>query len=223
MRRPHFAALAGCFWLVGLITATNDLAAQSVPGFRMRAPALVPIGPLAPAGVPRLTGTPPSTFHHAHGFHQRFVSPFGFFGWYPFRAYSYDYRDDSVYADDTTANYATEGETRPGPAPMQDVYVLQDTLPDLGKLLVAFEAAGSKTVLRLTWPDEHHVGATQVAFFLTDSSRSVLSAQTVRAAPFTAVFEPPPETAYTGMTVVLPGGKLVTQYLPFKHRTATTR
>jgi hypothetical protein len=222
MRRTYLAAFAGCFWLVGLFTKVDSVAAQ-----RMRAPALVPLGPAAPPGVPRLTGTPPRAFHHGRGFHHRFVSPFGFFGWYPYGFYDYGYQDESMYGDDSTysvdstRDYSSEAPTRP--ASMQDVYVLQDTLPDLGKLVVAFEPAGSKTVVRLTWPDDHHVGATQVAFFLTDSARSVLSAQTVRTPPFTAVFDPPPATAFTGMTVVLQGGKLVTQYLPFKPRTASAR
>jgi hypothetical protein len=44
----------------------------------------------------------------------------------------------------------------------------------------------------------------------------VLSAQTVRSPPFTALFEPPPGTAFAGMTVVLPGGTLVTQLLPYR-------
>ena len=48
--------------------------------------------------------------------------------------------------------------------------------------------------------------------------RAVLAAQTVRSPPFTALFEPPPGTAFTGMTVVLPGGTLVTQFLPYRRR-----
>ena len=73
----------------------------------------------------------------------------------------------------------------------------------------------SEKLVRLTWVD-NGAGATQVAFFLADSSRAVLAAETVRSPPFTWRFEPPPRTKFVGMTVVLPGGSLVTQYVPYR-------
>jgi hypothetical protein len=72
---------------------------------------------------------------------------------------------------------------------------------------------GEKLV-RLTC--DNGAGATQVAFFLADSSRAVQAAQTVRSPPFTSLFELRPGTAFAGMTVVLPGGSLVTQYEAIK-------
>ena len=98
--------------------------------------------------------------------------------------------------------------------PAAQVQVLDDTAA-VGRLQVSSETAGSKTLLRLTWPNARRIVATQVAFFLADSAKAVLSAQTVRAAPFTAVFERAPRTAFAGMTVVLPGGNVVTRFLPY--------
>jgi hypothetical protein len=105
------------------------------------------------------------------------------------------------------ARYATEVK------PAQNVGTPQDSAT-VGKLQVSEERAGAKDVVRLTWGGKG-AAASQVAFFLATADSTVLSAQTVRSPPFTAVFEPPPATAFTGMTVVLPGGSLVTQYVRY--------
>jgi hypothetical protein len=70
-------------------------------------------------------------------------------------------------------------------------------------------------MVRLTWRDRG-LGAKQVAFFLADSARNVLTAEAVRSPPFTALLEAPSETAYAGMTVVLPGGVVESQYVPYR-------
>ena len=217
MHRPRVAAVAVCFCLTLLLTIADTGLAQ---GYRMRAPGAVPLGRGgAPVGVPKLIGTPPSTMPPAPGFVPPFVPGFGY--WYPFGSYGYGYSEYSPYSGDSTAysaestsGYSSGMDTQPG----SGVYPAADSVPDVGRLHVSMESAGAKTVVRLTWPDEHHVAAAQVAFFLADESRAVLSAQTVRAPPFTALFEPTPETAFTGMTVVLPGGTLVTQFLPYRRR-----
>jgi hypothetical protein len=140
-------------------------------------------------------------------FGRRFGVPFAFFGWYPYVSNDYAYQEDS------TADYSMKAETEPA----SGVYPADDIVPDVGRLHVSFESIASKTVVRLTWRDSG-VRAAQVAFFLADRARGVLSAQTVRSPPFTALFEPPPGTAFAGMTVVLLGGTLVTQFLPYRRR-----
>jgi hypothetical protein len=99
--------------------------------------------------------------------------------------------------------------------PAREIYPVDDSIVAVGRLQISFEPIVSRTIVRLSWRD-HGVGASQVAFFLADTARAVLSAQTVRSPPFTALFEPPPGTAFAGMTVVLPGGTLVTQFLPYR-------
>ena len=105
------------------------------------------------------------------------------------------------------AYYSTEVK------PTRNIQALDDSAA-VGKLQVTEETDGSKKGVRLTWRD-NGTGATQVAFFLADSSRAVLAAETVRSRPFTWRFQPHPRTKFVGMTVVLPGGSLVTQYVPY--------
>ncbi|HSJ75570.1 MAG TPA: hypothetical protein VK899_05215, partial [Gemmatimonadales bacterium] len=89
-----------------------------------------------------------------------------------------------------------------------------DTMTAVGPLVVSSTPV-SRTLVRLSWRDGG-LGAKQVAFFLADSARNVLAAETVRSPPFVAVLNPLPQTAYAGMTVVLPGGALETQYVPYR-------
>ena len=202
MWRPCFAAAAVCFALTVLLTMPGNGLAQGVPGYRMRVPTGASVRP------PRLTGTTPSILNRPGGqFGRRFVVPYRFFDWYPVGS------SDDAYPDDSAGAYSMQPETEPA----RDIYPADDSVPDVGRLHVSFEAIASRTVVRLTWRD-HGVGAAQVAFFLADTGRVVLSAQTVRSPPFTALFEPPPWTAFAGMTVVLPGGTLVTQFLFYRRR-----
>jgi hypothetical protein len=111
---------------------------------------------------------------------------------------------------------------------------VSDTRPALGRQLVVpgtGSAAGDSLVvervsvmdvvpaaaLRLTW---RNVGleAEQVTLFLADTAQGVLAAQALRAAPFTALFEPLPGTAFAGMTVVWPDGTTSTRVVPYRVR-----
>ena len=209
MWRPHFVAVGACFGLMVLFTMPDNGLTQSVPGYRMRMPTGSPLRPTGSSvRPPRLTGITPSMPDRSGGqFGRRFVVPYLYFPWYPYVSNDYAYQEDS------TADYSTPSETEAA----SDVYPADDSVPDVGRLHVSFESIVSRTVVRLTWPDQG-VHAAQVAFFLADRARAVLSAQTVRSPPFTALFEPPPGTAFAGMTVVLPGGTLVTQFLPYRRR-----
>ena len=70
------------------------------------------------------------------------------------------------------------------------------------------------------WPDGYYgyddYYADSSGYSPADSARNVLAAETVRSPPFVAVLNPPAQTAYAGMTVVLPGGALETQYVPYR-------
>jgi hypothetical protein len=71
------------------------------------------------------------------------------------------------------------------------------------------------SALRLTW---RHAGldADEVVLFLADTTQAMLVAQTLRAPPFTAIFEPPPGTAFVGMSVRWPDGTTSTQVVPYE-------
>jgi hypothetical protein len=204
MLRPRSAAVGVCVGLTVLLTLPDHGLAQSVPGYRMRVPAGASVRP------PRLTG--PSTLDPVgRQLRRRSFIPYLPYGWYDVGSDGYAYPDDS-----TGEAYSTEtppAATQPG----RDIYPIYDSVPDVGPLEISSSRTASGLIVRLTWRD-HGVGAAQVAFFLADSARAVLSAQTVRSPPFTALFEPPPGTAFTGMTVVLPGGTLVTQFIPYRRR-----
>ena len=199
-RFTRLLAVGVCFGLTVLLITPDNGLAQSVPGYRMRVPTVASVRP------PRLTGTTPGMAGRAGGqFGRRFVVPYQYFPWYPVGS------SDYAYPGDSTGDYSMETE------PAREIYPVDDSVPAVGRLQVSFEPIVSRTVVRLTWRD-HGVGAAQVAFFLADRARAVLSAQTVRSPPFTALFEPPPGTAFAGMTVVLPGGTLVTQFLLYRRR-----
>jgi hypothetical protein len=200
-----------------LLASAEHALAQGSPGYRPRDPAVGPpdARPGSSVRPPRLTGGQPKTRSRGP-FRQQFFSPYQYLGSYPLGSYASDYGDDSTgYSRDSApvwtvdpANYSTD--VKPAPT----IQTLDDSAA-VGKLRVTEETDDSRKTVRLTWRDDG-TGATQVAFFLADSNKTVLSAQTVRAPPFTAVFEPPPATAFTGMTVVLSGGSLVTQYVPYR-------
>jgi hypothetical protein len=214
MWRPRFAAVAVSLALTVFLTIPDGGLAQSVPGYRMRVPSGIPLGPAgASVRPPRLTGITPNTLDpRGEQFRRRSFIPYWPFVGYYLGPDGYEYPGDS-----TGETYSTETQRVPV-QPTRDVYPVYDTVPALGPLQVSPAFLGSRSMVRLTWRDQG-VGAAQVAFFLADTGRAVLSAQTVRSPPFTALFEPPPGTAFTGMTVVLPGGTLVTQFLPYRWRT----
>jgi hypothetical protein len=200
------------------LTIVNRALAQGTPGYRTRPPATVPPARLGgSARPPRLTATPPVPVDPEAG-RRRFFFPYAFFDGYPVGIYDdyYNADDSADYSMDRAqvqevdpADYSTEVK------PAAKVQALDDTAA-VGRLQVKAETSGYKSLVRLSWPNEQKITAAQVAFFLADSTRTILSPQTVRAAPFTAVFEPGSRTAFTGMTVVLSGGTLVTQFLPYR-------
>ncbi len=69
-------------------------------------------------------------------------------------------------------------------------------------------------IVRLSWPGDRRA-ITEVGLFLADSEQQVLAVQTVRAAPFTAVFDIVASMAYAGMTVVYDDGRTVTILVPY--------
>lgn len=69
-------------------------------------------------------------------------------------------------------------------------------------------------VLRLSWrPDGRAV--TEVGLFLADAQQRVLAAQTLRAPPFSALFESARGAAYVGITVAYADGQNTTTLLPY--------
>ncbi len=71
------------------------------------------------------------------------------------------------------------------------------------------------SALRLTWRNAG-LEADQVVLFLADTAQATLVAQTLRAPPFTALFEPPRGTAFVGLSVTWPDGTTSTQVVPFE-------
>ena len=199
MRFPHKVTEA-YLGLAVLLALPDDGLAQ---GYRMRVPTGGHLG--TAARPPRLAGTPPSTVAPPGGFsRRRLVDPYPYFGLYLFGLDRYAYQDDS-------AGSGYDGETDTA----REVYPIYDTAPDVGRLELSSRHIASRLVVRLTWHDPG-LGAAHVAFFLADSAQRVLSAQTVRSPPFTALFQPSPGTAFAGMTVALPGGTLVTRFVPYR-------
>jgi hypothetical protein len=201
-------SLVGLVSLALLLSISDNALAQH-SGFRMRMPAGISLN--GGARPPRLIGTPERNPNRGNGrFQHRFFSPYPF-GFYPYGSGNYDYPEDSTadYAPDSVPGYSTEV------VPAPEVYPVDQSVPaTVGQLQVSVEPAGSRDIVRLSWRDRG-VYASQVAFFLADGSRNVLSAQTVRAPPFTALFEPSAKTAFAGMSVVLPNGALVTRFVPY--------
>jgi hypothetical protein len=136
----------------------------------------------------------------------------GFFGW-PYFGTSIGYESPDVFTDTTYADETSAGrEISLGQQLELSGVAAGDTL-EVER--VSLMDIVPRTVLRLTWrnPD---LPAAQVALFLADSAQGVLSAQTLRSPPFTALFEPHPATAFVGMTVVWPDGTLSTRFAPYR-------
>ena len=214
MPHPRLLTLGLSLWLGASLNPLADGLAQSARAPALRVP---PGGSLGgSARPPRLT-LPDDPNRPGEDGHRRFWPywPYLPYGYYDSDDYHPDsagyYRDDSTGAGYTDA-YSTETQRVPVQPP-REVYPLYDTLATVGPLIVS-SAPDSKTTVRLRWRDGG-LGAKQVAFFLADSSRNVLAAETVRSPPFMAVLKAPAQTVYAGMTVVLPGGALETQYVPY--------
>jgi hypothetical protein len=72
------------------------------------------------------------------------------------------------------------------------------------------------TIVRVTWRPGNAGSVREVKLFLADSARAPLSVQTLRAAPFTALFEPTPVATYVGVTLLRPNGTSTTTLLPYR-------
>ena len=214
MPHPRLVALGLALWLGACPLADALAQGRGGPGMR------VPLGGSSLGGSPRppQLALPSNPDRPGDG---RFRPFFPYWPYWPDGYYGYDdyYADSSGYTPaDSAGNghsdvYAPEIQHVPVQAP-REVYPVYDTVTAVGPLVVSSTPV-SRTMVRLSWRDGG-VGAKQVAFFLADSSRNVLAAETVRSPPFVAVLNPPAQTAYAGMTVVLPGGALETQYVPYR-------
>jgi hypothetical protein len=205
-------------WVVGvsvgwalLLTSLDQAVAQSAP-YRMRFPTSGLGGgrpPTAAVRPPKLVGSPDDTQRPPDGSFPRDSFPFADFGWY----YGWD---DYEYADDsTTEAYPSDTVPERKAQPSRDVYPVFYNVTEPDSLEVSSRRIASGILVRLSVPDRN-ITATQVAFFLADSAKNVLSAQTDRTPPFMAETPLPPRTAFAGMTVVLPNGNMVTKFVPYQ-------
>jgi hypothetical protein len=158
------------------------------------------------------------------GFHDRFfpkhfplhAAPFGFVPWFGF---GFPYAPAPAVVDTV---------------PTQETPRVPDTWPTLGRQLAtpafAPEAGDSLVVervsvmdvvpsaaLRLTWRSAG-LEPGEVVLFLADTGRAVLAAQTLRRPPFIALLQPPPGTAYAGVTAVWPDGTTTSRLVPYRAR-----
>lgn len=93
--------------------------------------------------------------------------------------------------------------------------LLQGDLGDAAAALAVDHLPGG--VVRLTWrPDGRAVE--EVGLFLADSQQTVLAVQTLRSAPFTALFEPTSAARYVGITIAYADGQNTTTLLPLRGR-----
>ena len=159
--------------------------------------------------------------------------PFGFFGppAFPFGTVPFPFGNGfwagTVVADAPAVSGADTVTARASPR-------VPDIWPTLGRQVAApgfAPGAGDSlvvervsvmdivpaTVLRLTWRGAG-LEAAQVALFLADSAQTVLASQTLRGPPFTALLDPPPETAYAGVTAVWPDGTTSSRLVPYRVR-----
>ncbi|MFL5490219.1 MAG: hypothetical protein ACJ8AQ_01975 [Gemmatimonadales bacterium] len=203
---------------LGASLALSDAVAQA-RGPGMRVPPLGGGGSLSGSPRPPRLALPSNPDRPGDGRH-RPLFPY-YWPYWPDGYYGYDdyFPDSAGYSPaDSAGNghsdvYPAETQRVPMQAP-REVYPVYDTVTAVGPLVVSSTPV-SRTMVRLSWRDGG-TGAKQVAFFLADSARNVLAAETVRSPPFVAVLQPPAQTAYAGMTVVLPGGALETQYVPYR-------
>lgn len=82
----------------------------------------------------------------------------------------------------------------------------------VGDELVAERVDGN--IVRLTWRDDAE-RIQEVEFTIADPGQKVLASQTVRAAPFTALFDIAPDIAYVGVTLHYTDGVKSTTLLPY--------
>jgi hypothetical protein len=215
MLHPRLVALGLSVWLGASLNPLPDALAQGRAGPGMKMPAG---STLRGSPRPPRMALPSNPDRPGHGRHLPFLP---YWPYWPDGYYDYDdyFPDSAGYSPaDSAGNgysdvYTPETQRVPVQAP-REVYPVYDTVTAVGPLVVSSTPV-SRTMVRLSWRDGG-TGAKQVAFFLADSARNVLAAETVRTPPFVVVLNPPAQTAYAGMTVVLPGGALETQYVPYR-------
>lgn len=93
--------------------------------------------------------------------------------------------------------------------------LLQGDIGDAADALRVEELRGG--VVRLSWhPDGREVE--EVGLFLADARQNVLAVQTLRAAPYAALFEPTYAAAYIGVTIAYADGQSTTTLIPYSPR-----
>lgn len=136
---------------------------------------------------------------YAHGYSVYGVPSFAL-------GYPYAYPADSRYASARTAR--TFDASRPSALQVAGPGVVSDA----DTLLVEEISA---TIVRVSWRSDGRP-IEEVGLFLADMAETVLAIQTIRAAPFTALFEPGDTVAFIGLTVVWPNGGRSTTLLPLR-------
>ena len=125
-------------------------------------------------------------------------SPFGLLG------------DGAFLAPFVAPPVEEEDEGRPSAASGSELIVVSPGHA-LDALTVRAEGRG---IVRLTRAATN--GAIdEVTLFLADSAQVVLARQTLSAAPYSALFDLSPRTAYVGMTVTYGDGSRTTQLIPY--------
>ena len=69
-------------------------------------------------------------------------------------------------------------------------------------------------MVRLRWPDDGR-GVREVTLFIAGANGQVIATQTVRAAPYTALFDVASRRFTAGVTVVRPAGTKATTSVPW--------
>ena len=138
---------------------------------------------------------------YAHGYSYYGAPCFGLGFGYPY-AYPYGHRYANARAARTIDNSQPSALRVVGPGVVSD-----------GDSLVVEKI--SPTIVRVSWRSDGRP-VEEVGLFLADTAETVLAVQTLRAAPFTALFEPDEAVAFIGLTVVWPNGRSSTTLLPFR-------
>jgi hypothetical protein len=181
-------------------------------GFPFAAGFFFPGAPFFPRFPHRVFGFFPPAFPFGFG-----AVPFGF----PFGLSVGSVGTDAPPAQRTEIATTRATPRAPDPPTLGRKVAAAGIAPDAGDSLlverVSVMDVVPATVLRLTWRSAG-LEAAQVALFLADSAQAVLASQTLHGQPFTALLDPPPGTAYAGLTVEWPDGTTTSRLLPYRVR-----
>lgn len=157
------------------------------------------------------------------------IAPYGYYpygaypyGAHPYHYFGYDY--GRVTVGGSTLVVVTPQVTTPVEAAPADGYASAPAVPAAaqGKLLVVGGEGEaplldvqpvSDSLLRLRWSGRA-ADVREVALLLLDADRALLAAQTVREAPYTAVFDRSPRAAFAGVAVTYGSGATMTTVVP---------